>query len=67
MPVNLDGFEGRIAIVLGDEMLEPAAIFVEQQIAEVSGGALNDHVFVHIALFVPRCPDLKSRRFHEGK
>ena len=68
MPVNLEGFEGRIAIVLGDEMLEPAAIFVEQQVAEVGGWALDNHVFVNVALSSYRArPDLKSRRFHAGK
>ena len=67
MPVNLEGFEGRIAIVLGDEMLEPAAIFVEQQVAEVGGWALDNHVFVNVALFVPGAAGFEKPEVPRGK
>ena len=56
MAINLDGFEGRIAIVLGDEMFESAAVFVEQQVAEVGGGTLHNHVLVNVAFFIPSAP-----------
>src|SRR5438034_10714396 len=35
-------------------MLEPAAVFMDQEVLEVSGRAGRDHVLVHVPLLVAR-------------
>ena len=49
--------ERRVVVVLGDVMLEPAAVVVLHvvaQVADLALAAVDDHVLVDVALLVPR-------------
>ena len=58
--VDLLGLERAVAVVLGEEVLEPAAVLVDQQVLEPPHRPVAQHVLVHQAVLVPRLPPLEE-------
>lgn len=67
LEVQLESLEGGVSVVLGEEMLQAAAVLVEHGLADEADGVIDDHVFMNLAVFVAASPALEEAHVPRGE
>jgi hypothetical protein len=60
------GLQGGVTVMLGDIVFEAPTVLMEQEMAEVAGLAVEDHVFMHGAILVVRPAVLEKTQVPTG-